>query len=232
MTSYVFCALLAVLVSVDASCKYNDPNHTSCKYAKPNPSCNRLASGVTSAQKAEVVLAHNLFRQKVASGNEPNQPKASNMREVKWDDEVASVAQDWANQCTRGHDKVRYTSNQRCVGQNMAYIWSSNCNANFTYAVELWYDEVTDPGWNPADNSPFKFNYGAGHYTQVVWAETNTIGCGYVCHPDGKWNKQVYACNYGVCGNMQQATMYKTGEPATQCPAGSTKSVRFPALCQ
>jgi len=233
MAAYVVCALLAVLVSVDAACRYNDPNHTSCKYPQPNPSCNRLGSGVTDAQKADAVNAHNNFRQKVASGSEPGQPSASNMRAVKWDNELASVAQDLANQCKFEHDKVRFTSNQPCVGQNLAVTMSSakDCKPDFNKAVKMWYDEVTKPGWNPADNSPFKFNYGAGHYTQVVWADTDTVGCGYTCYPEGGWYKQLYVCNYGVCGNMGRATMYKTGQPASQCPAGTKKSSSHSALC-
>ena len=26
----------------------------------------------------------------------------------------------------------------------------------------------------------FRFSYGAGHYTQVVWADTEELGCGMV----------------------------------------------------
>ena len=42
-----------------------------------------------------------------------------------------------------------------------------------------WYNEVVSPGFNPSNVNPFVFSYDAGHYTQVVWAETEEIGCGF-----------------------------------------------------
>ena len=42
-----------------------------------------------------------------------------------------------------------------------------------------WYLEVESPGYNSNDIDPFKNPGAAGHYTQVVWAETEEIGCGF-----------------------------------------------------
>ena len=42
-----------------------------------------------------------------------------------------------------------------------------------------WYLEVESPGYNSNDIDPFKNPGSAGHYTQVVWAETEEIGCGF-----------------------------------------------------
>ena len=33
-----------------------------------------------------------------------NQPEAANMRQLTWDNELAKVAQRWANQCIYAHD--------------------------------------------------------------------------------------------------------------------------------
>lgn len=53
---------------------------------------------------------------------------------------------------------------------------------------QAWYDEVKD--W-PADNvgafdtaSPVAATGVVGHYTQVVWAKTTKVGCGWVGHID------------------------------------------------
>ena len=39
---------------------------------------------------------------------------------------------------------------------------------------------MTNPGFSSANISPFVFDYGAGHYTQVVWAESEELGCAVV----------------------------------------------------
>ena len=48
-----------------------------------------------------------------------------------------------------------------------------------TDGVMEWYMEVEDPGYNSNDINPFQSPGGAGHYTQVVWAESEEIGCGF-----------------------------------------------------
>lgn len=67
-----------------------------------------IATGITAAQKAEILEAHNFLRSQVAQGQVPGQPGAQNMREMVWDDELAVKAQDWANQCIFEHDPNRY----------------------------------------------------------------------------------------------------------------------------
>ncbi len=42
----------------------------------------------------------------VATGKEPKLPKAANMRELKWDNDLALVAQRWADQCDFNHDAL------------------------------------------------------------------------------------------------------------------------------
>ena len=49
-----------------------------------------------------------LFRVKyllqIATGGETGQPKAANMRHLTWDENLAVVAQHWADQCKFEHD--------------------------------------------------------------------------------------------------------------------------------
>lgn len=67
-----------------------------------------LATGITAAQKSEIIEAHNRLRSQVAQGQVPGQPNAQNMREMVWDEELAAKAQQWADQCTFEHDPSRY----------------------------------------------------------------------------------------------------------------------------
>ena len=70
--------------------------------------------GITSDEdQAAIVNKHNELRRKVAKGEENRgvtgaQPPAANMNELVWDDEVAKMAQTWAEQCpAKSHDPNR-----------------------------------------------------------------------------------------------------------------------------
>ena len=55
-----------------------------------------------------------------------------------------------------------------------------------------------------------QFN-GVGHYTQMLWANTELVGCGAVRYNnDGQWNSVYLVCNYGPAGNIVGAALYKT----------------------
>merc|ERR1712012_163882 len=74
--------------------------------------------------------------------------------------------------------------------------------------INRWYNEVKD--FDPNHISPFVYTRWPkiGHYTQVVWAETEEVGCGI--------------SNYKVRGNMRDTPMYKKGTAGSACPAGYT----------
>ena len=39
-------------------------------------------------------------------------------------------------------------------------------------------------------------------------------------------------CNYGKGGNLLRASMYKTGNPCSECPGNTVCSQQYPGLCQ
>ena len=68
-----------------------------------------------------------------------------------------------------------------------------------------------------------------GHYSQLVWAETNRIGCGMARYTGGSYgNNQLYVCNYAPGGNYLNQPVYKVGSPASACP---TNTVATDGLC-
>lgn len=71
-----------------------------------------IAVGFTLPEKQVLVDAHNTIRNLVASGGENRgnpgpQPSAANMRELEWDEELATVAERWAAQCIYSNDICR-----------------------------------------------------------------------------------------------------------------------------
>ena len=75
-----------------------------------------------------------------------------------------------------------------------------------------------------------RFLPGTGHYTQMVWANSYKIGCGYTSYRKRNFVKKYIVCNYGDAGNLLNTPMYQVGRPCSQCPANIC-SRRYPGLC-
>ncbi|XP_033212027.1 cell wall protein PRY3-like isoform X2 [Belonocnema kinseyi] len=159
-------------------------DHTMCKYKGIGPTCgSNQESGVSKAEIQQILKLHNDFRAKIASGMEHRgcpgpQPSAANMLELIWDDNMAAVAQKWADQCMFQHDACRDDPRFQ-VGQNM-YFSSGFSKVDWTRAVTSWYEEVARFNFRLVDS--FKFQPTVGHYTQVIWGNTRYIGCGRVTY--------------------------------------------------
>lgn len=70
-----------------------------------------VSRGITDADREAIMDMHNKLRNRVAEGKETRgpigpQPPAANMRMLEWDEELAKVAQRWADQCQFAHDVV------------------------------------------------------------------------------------------------------------------------------
>ncbi|XP_037780969.1 venom allergen 5-like [Penaeus monodon] len=108
----LLCALLLVgLARQTRPCEYRrvDPRHTMCAFRPGQCSGKSLlrTGGITCKDIETIISTHNTLRQKLSMGQVRNQPPALNMRAMEWDDELAAVAQRWADQCMPGHDRSR-----------------------------------------------------------------------------------------------------------------------------
>merc|ERR1711936_41204 len=163
-----------------------------------------------------------IFRTLSNGGKEANQPAAANMREMVWSSELEKIAQRWADNCEFKHNKNRGEN----IGENIA--WSANSLIQDKTAVEnevlamiqRFYDEVVK--FNSKDINPFKFAKSTGHYTQLVWADTDEVGCGLVYYKDGGMNDVFLVCNYKVAGNVRTGEMYRVGEACSACQANQS----------
>ena len=86
--------------------------HTMCLYTSDAASsaCPQagLQRGVSAAEQTEILSAHNTIRQDVKDGVYANYslPAAQTMPDLTWDDELATVAQRWIDQCSSSsHDQ-------------------------------------------------------------------------------------------------------------------------------
>lgn len=229
MNALIFLVGLAVVALAD-DCEYSGvcPNHSMCIYTGfGNCGTGARYYGVTRPEdKQAVVDAHNKLRSRVALGQETlgspgPQPPAANMHKLKWDDELAAIAQVWADQCNFGHDACRSVG-RFYVGQNVFRSGSKGSPEtdvqDWNSAVQSWYNEVKDFNKNVVSS----FNSGSGkmigHYTQAVWATTEYVGCGFVAYESAdKWFYKYYVCNYGQGGNILTLPVYETGTACSKC---------------
>jgi glioma pathogenesis-related protein 2 len=110
--------------------------------------------------------------------------------QAHWNSTLAIHAQDWANRCTFSHSP----SDQRPgEGENLYWATPAQSSIDTSWAADRWwYDEnaqydYNNPGFSPA----------TGHFTQMVWKDTTSIGCGHAqCGGTGYW-----VCRYSPPGN-------------------------------
>ncbi|XP_043468656.1 venom allergen 5-like [Leptopilina heterotoma] len=206
--------ILTIVVQINGQNDYCNicRDHTMCRFTNPQNVCSAKVAYLTSAQQNEIVNIHNEFRQRVAKGNEGRgnpgpQPRARNMPNMAWDSEIANVAQRWANQCKFGHDTCRNVR-RFGVGQNVAMAWTTGSNPlSIKGLITMLYDEVAK--FNPNQIKPFRFTGETGHYSQMLWAASTRVGCGYVNYMNGNQNTVLLVCNYGPGGNVIGGTMYE-----------------------
>lgn len=79
------------------------------------------------------------------------------------------------------------------------------------------------------------FSRGIDHYTQVAWADIDSIGCARIVFKENDLRIVHFVCNYAgknASSNKPNTTVYKIGEPCSQCP-GELKcnSKKWPGLC-
>ena len=82
----------------------NNFNHNMCVFTEFNASSsciNIMARGVTDTEKPIILAAHNRLRAAVQAGEYASRglPAAVSLPPLQWDDELATVAQRWADQC-------------------------------------------------------------------------------------------------------------------------------------
>ncbi len=112
---------------------------------------------------------------------------------ILWDEELAPVAKKHANKLAQKCGGLYHSRSE--YGENIASSWGYNPNYN---AVEAWVDEKR---WYDYDSNSCQPNQVCGHYTQVVWEDSKSLGCAVSkCKRNGT-KKKYMVCNYNPPGN-------------------------------
>ena len=152
-----------------------------------------LATLPNSVQVSSFVNSHNYYRSAV-------NPPARYMPKVIFNNQVASTANTWAAKCTWAH------SGTPGVGENLYATsvrtpYPSYFNPNTS--VNAWASEK--PYYNYYTNSCTS-SHSCGHYTQIIWANSTSIGCAFQDCPYIKgipWPNggTIVVCQYYPPGN-------------------------------
>ncbi|KAM4614482.1 cysteine-rich secretory protein LCCL domain-containing 2 [Discoglossus pictus] len=186
------------------------------KYQDDTPH-SRSRRAISRSDKEEILLLHNKLRGQV-------HPSSSNMEYMTWDNELEKSSEAWAQECMWEHGPAALIMS---IGQNLAVHWGRYRSPAFH--VQSWYDEVKDYTYPyPHECKPWCPERCSGpmctHYTQIVWATTNKVGCAVnVCKRMNVWgeiweNAVYLVCNYSPKGNWIGEAPYKNGRPCSECP--------------
>jgi len=175
----IFAVFLMLSLVFVASAQAKKPAKTKAvkTIVKANTSKCPGSNGLTDGEISAIVEAHNKARADVGLPN------------LTWNCSLANTAQEWA---TRGIFEHRPGP---MYGENLFVDGAASVSP--VTGVENWLAEKS--AWN---NSAGNCQAGkvCSHYTQMVWKNTNAIGCGINRNAPGKW-KVLFVCNYSPMGN-------------------------------
>lgn len=141
----------------------------------------------TGLNANEIVAAHNTWRTEVG------------VAPLTYSDTLAASAQAWAD-TLKSTKNCALSHSGGATGENLywAGAWSNGPAQSITSTevVNAWGNEKAD--YTYATNS-CAANKACGHYTQIVWKNTTSVGCGVAVCDSPK--NQVWVCQYSPAGN-------------------------------
>ncbi|KAA3674405.1 uncharacterized protein DEA37_0004897 [Paragonimus westermani] len=197
--------------------------------------CIPCRATISTADKTELLTLHNDLREALLACDYSDQEQPSSLPDLPlhsrtlssrlsstdilstflshqpqiWDTDLETKAQTLADQCQCDSQSAadRSVASYDYVGQNVAAA------DNITDAFQIWLDEQT--GYTLGT---YTCASTAGHYTQLVWADTTHVGCA-VASCTSLSNLQLVVCNYGPSGNRVGEAPYVS---VGSCSAGTT----------
>ena len=143
---------------------------------------------------AAFIAAHNKWRAEVGV-----------TEKLSYSPALAVTAQAWVDNLKRtNHCRMRHSKPDGRYGENLywasALTWSDGYKelqkVSSKQVVDKWGSEKA--GYDYASNHCTQGKM-CGHYTQIVWRTTTTVGCAMAVCEDTQ--EQVWACQYQPAGN-------------------------------
>lgn len=125
--------------------------------------------------KQAILDLHNSYRSLIAGGHVSNQPEASNMHHLFWDEGLANLAKEHSSKCKWAFNTNRTVNqnntsfklpNSYSIGENL-YITSRNHLSSMddlTYGIDSWHSEHLNYNYNANECAN---GFMCSHYKQV-----------------------------------------------------------------
>ena len=149
------------------------------------------AGGTEATRLSGMTDAHNAVRAGVDT--------AKPLPDLAWSAELADVAQDYAEHVASTSCELVHSHGQ--YGENLALFGGRHATADAVVAA--WADEEkcwTFGAYMKGDQCSSSCT-ACGHYTQLVWRNTELVGCGVADCP-GSGQREIWVCNYDPPGNF------------------------------
>lgn len=155
----------------------------------------------------EMLCSHNARR-----GTFPTPTPVPALDDLEWDDALAGIAAGHAAECAWEHNAERSDTYPGYVGENIS-LFSSGwpVNSLVESALGNWVESEM-VNYDYATNTCLAGQ--CGHYTQVVWRDTERVGCAvHQCatftNLGSAWdNGYMVVCNYSPGGNYNGQLPY------------------------
>ena len=171
---------------------------------------------------------HNSYRSQIAVGTFDNGngvfPVASNMKQLYWSDKLARKAQLWANNGENKKSAEQYRALAgTTVGENIALkVHAGEVKPElmaWEEVIKNWFKE--NKYFEVKNIYPFEPQPKAMSFSQIIWAKTEFIGCGYSAFKSKSGDsQQLYVCHYSPGGNELVKEVYNEGELCKKCEEG------------
>lgn len=133
---------------------------------------------------AQFLDEHNAVRRAPTPAPDPALPALDN------DNGLAGLALQWAQGCVFEHSGNGF-------GENLAFF--SGEDSTPATVVAAWAAEAADYDYQANSCAA---DAQCGHYTQLVWRNTDTVGCGAARCNVGGYDGVFWVCNYNPPGNV------------------------------
>ncbi|RDL36903.1 uncharacterized protein BP5553_06255 [Venustampulla echinocandica] len=138
------------------------------------PTANSTSYTNKAVFEKDILAAHNFYRAE------------HNATTLKWNDTSAKYASKWSARCEFEHSHGP-------TGENLVAGAS-----NATTSVDVWGSERKSYNWGKPG-----FSEETGHFTQLVWTNTTSVGCGRTsCQGKGGTDGWYVVCEYWPPGNV------------------------------
>ena len=201
----------------DGSVLFNPSSSTPAQQIQPGFLLKQIAVGSTGTADTELTIEE---RQQMLDAHNAERQKYPGVGALQWSPELERYAREWAmavaSGAKSGHRPDRQNNPLRpgeVVGENM-YVegpisGSTGVNAvDWFISEKQWYHHDQDNGGGPLGEPPgctAPPNNACGHFTQVIWKDTQYVGCGTAIAAN---NQKWYVCNYYPPGNWNRTKPY------------------------